>query len=145
MSEFIGALHRLGVFTRQEVHLMIYDDALVIAVSQDAAALLGAAIGLGLGNVMAERMARRARSKSAADLAEEEAGNRLIPVDTVESAELHKAAAGLYRVLDLKLKDGTVESLKWQRGDNRDSISIPLFKKALGDRFVVAFEDAPKP
>ncbi len=136
MSEFLGALHRIGVFTREETHLMVYDDALVMAVSDDSALVLAAAIGLGLGGVMAERIRKRGEAQSPEDIAAGAAKNRLIPISTVESAKLSRSSR-LFRQLRLILDDGTEETLKWQRGDNKDDWTVELLQKALGEKLSV--------
>ncbi len=139
MSEFLGALHRIGVFTREETHLMVYDDALVMAVSDDSALVLAAAVGLGLGGVMAERIRKRGRAQSPEDLAAGAAKNRLIPIANIESAELSRASR-LFRQLQLKIDDGSELTLKWQRGDNKDETALELLGKALGDKLAVELE-----
>ena len=139
VSEFLGALHRIGVFTRQETHVMIYDDTLVVAVDDNAAVVLAAAIGLGLTSRINERIRKKGEALTPEELAAER-GNEVIPIDTVARATLRKAAGGLYRSLDLELADGTMATLKWQRGDNKDDTSIPMLRKALGDKLEVAFD-----
>lgn len=143
MSDYRGALHRLGVLTRQEVHLLVYDDALVLAVSHDAAALLSAAIGLGLGQRVAQRLAERAGRRSPQDMADDAAENRFIALDSIESASLRKTAGGLYRQLEVTFADGSREVLKWQRGDNKDGVAVPLLRGVLGNRLTVTWEKEP--
>lgn len=135
MSEFLGALHRIGVFTREETHLMVYDDALVMAVSDDSALVLAAAIGLGLAGKMAERIREKGESTTPEDLASTPK-NRLMPIGSIESARLSRASR-LFRQLEVNLSDGTSETLKWQRGDNADDAAVELLRLALGDKLSV--------
>lgn len=125
---------------------MIYDDALVVAVDDNAAVILAAAIGLGLTNRINERIRRKGEALTPEDLANER-GNEVIPIDSVTSATLRKAAGGLYRSLEVQTAEGSTTTLKWQRGDNKDETSVPMLRRALGDKLNVTFDheqlDAP--
>lgn len=118
---------------------MLYDDALVLAVDDNAVMVLAAAIGLGLGSRLRERIRQKGESLTSDELASQR-GNEVIPTDTVARATLRKAAGGLYRSLDLELADGTTTTLRWQRGDNKDEVSIPALRACLGDKLEVAFD-----
>lgn len=138
MAELLGTLQQLAGFSTHARILAVYDNAFVLARGSDAAAigrLVGGSLGASAGK-------RRAKSKDAAaagsvdpdQLASAHKENELIPFEAIANARLERTKMRLYRQLSLTLRNGTTKTFKWQPGHNKDKATVPMLKRALGDR-----------
>ena len=138
MAEYLGTIHQLAGLSGRERTLVIFDTALVEARGSDLAAL-GRLIGGAPGAGVMRREAKRRADKKGSDvdpaaLAEAHDKNRLIPIDSIDRASFKKTKMRLYRELTLTLTDGSTETFSWQPGHNKDKMTVPLLRSALGPR-----------
>jgi hypothetical protein len=138
VSELLGVIHRVGVFTRHEQNLFVYDDALVLARGSEALMVIGS-LGGALGGAVAQSVARRQLQRHGTtllpnELVERDAANRLWPLREVQAARFRRSLVSPFRRLELVLKDGGRQTFKWQRGENKDKSVLPILRRALGPR-----------
>ena len=126
MSQLLGAIHRVGVFTFQEQNLFVYDDSLVLARGNEA--LL--AFGL-IGQRIARAHIHSGTTLAPEALAARNASNRLWRVADIRQARFCRFALNPFRRLELTLVSGETEVLKWQHGENKDKRVLPILQHAL--------------
>jgi hypothetical protein len=137
VSEYLGVLQQLSGLSKFPRVLAIYDDAMVVARGSSGAAL-GRAVAGSIGAELGKRGDKakaegRASGSDPEALAGEHDENELIRVSDVAAATFKKTKLGLYRELTLTMKDGSVKSVSWQPGHNKDKVTRPLLQRALGN------------
>lgn len=137
MAHHLGTIRQLSGASTSARHLFVYDTALVVARESGGATFRKEMFG----NLeVSKKRAKKRQKAQAAELSDPEAlaashdKNELIPVDSIEKAELKKTKARLYRELQLTLTDGSTKSYGWQPGHNKDKATVPLLRSALGPR-----------
>jgi hypothetical protein len=138
LAQYLGTIHQLAGLSGRERTLAVFDTALVEARSSDLAAL-GRLIGGAPGAAAMRRESKRRANKSGAEadpqaFADAHDKNRLIPITSIARATLTRTKMRLYRELVLTLSDGSTETFSWQPGHNKDKLTVPLLRSALGPR-----------